>query len=245
MAAATRTGDVIIVRYADDFIVGFEHRDDAERFWRELQERFGKFNLVLHPEKTRLIEFGRFAVERRKRRAQGKPETFDFLGFTHTCSKTRNGKFAVRRKTIAQRLRKKLQAVKETLRRRMHWPIPQQGAWLKSVLLGHYRYYAVPRNESLHSIPRRHHALLVSDAAPTQSAPPDDMAAHVRPRRALAAQTPYPSSVSRATLVRHNPRQEPGAVVPHAGIVRGVPGNRHPYRDQDAGCSASHVHECS
>jgi RNA-directed DNA polymerase len=142
-------GEVIIVRYADDFIVGFEHRDDAERFWRELQERFGKFNLVLHPEKTRLIEFGRFAVERRKRRAQGKPETFDFLGFTHTCSKTRNGKFAVRRKTIAQRLRKKLQAVKETLRRRMHWPIPQQGAWLKSVLLGHYRYYAVPRNGSL------------------------------------------------------------------------------------------------
>jgi RNA-directed DNA polymerase len=132
-----------------DVIVGFEHRDDAERFWRELQERFGKFNLVLHPEKTRLIEFGRFAVERRKRRAQGKPETFDFLGFTHTCSKTRNGKFTVRRKTIAQRLRRKLQAVKETLRRRMHWPIPQQGAWLKSVLLGHYRSYAVPRNGSL------------------------------------------------------------------------------------------------
>jgi RNA-directed DNA polymerase len=142
-------GDVIIVRYADDFIVGFEHRDDADRFWRELRERMGQFNLELHPEKTRLIEFGRFAVERRKRRAQGKPETFDFLGFTHISSKTRNGKFTVRRKTIAQRLRKKLQAVKDTLRRRMHWPIPQQGAWLKSVLLGHYRYYAVPRNGSL------------------------------------------------------------------------------------------------
>jgi RNA-directed DNA polymerase len=142
-------GDVIIVRYADDFIVGFEQRDDAERFWRELRARMGQFNLELHPEKTRLIEFGRYAVERRKRRAQGKPETFDFLGFTHICSKTRNGKFTVRRKTIAQRLRRKLQAVKETLRRRMHWPIPQQGAWLKSVLLGHYRYYAVPRNGSL------------------------------------------------------------------------------------------------
>ena len=134
---------------ATRLIVGFEHRDDAERFWRELQERFGKFNLGLHPEKTRLIEFGRFAVERRKRRAQGKPETFDFLGFTHTCSKTRNGKCTVRRKTIAQRLRRKLQAVKETRRRRLHWPIPPQGAWLKSVLLGHYRYSAVPRNGSL------------------------------------------------------------------------------------------------
>ena len=130
-------GEVIIVRYADDFLVGFAHRDDAERFWRELQERFGKFNLVLHPEKTRRIECGRCAVERRKRRAQGKPETFAFLGFTPTCSKTRHGKFAVRRKTIAQRVRKQLQAVKETLRRRMPWPIPQQGAWLKSVLLGH------------------------------------------------------------------------------------------------------------
>ena len=123
-----------------DFIVGFEHRDDAERFWRELRDRMGQFNLELHPEKTRLIEFGRFAAERRQRRAQGKPATFDFLGFTHICSKTRNGKCTVRRKTIAQRLRKKLQAVKDTLRRRMHWPIPQQGAWLQSVLLGHYRY---------------------------------------------------------------------------------------------------------
>ena len=112
------------MRYADDFIVGFEHRDDAERFWKELQERLGKFNLELHPEKTLLIEFGRFAAERRTRRAQGKPATFDFLGFTHTGSKTRHGKFTDRRKTIAQRLHKKLQAVKDTLRRRMHWPIP-------------------------------------------------------------------------------------------------------------------------
>jgi hypothetical protein len=105
--------------------------------------------LALHPEKTRLIEFGRFAAERRKRRGQGKPETFDFLGFTHMCSKTRQGKFTVRRKTMAKRLRKKLQEVKETLRLRMHWPISRQGAWLKSVLLGYYRYYGVPRNGSL------------------------------------------------------------------------------------------------
>jgi RNA-directed DNA polymerase len=134
---------------ATHLIVGFEHRDDAERFWKELQARMRRFNLELHPEKTRLIEFGRFAADRRRRRAQGKPATFDFLGFTHICSTTRNGKFTVRRKTIAQRLRKKLHAVKETLRWRMHWPIPQQGAWLHSVLLGHYRYYGVPRNGRL------------------------------------------------------------------------------------------------
>jgi RNA-directed DNA polymerase len=142
-------GDVIIVRYADDFLVGFEDRDDAERFWGERRDRLQQLALELHPEKTRLIEFGRFAAERRGRRGQGKPETFDFLGFTHMCSKTRQGKFTVRRKTIAKRLRKKLQEVKETLRLRMHWPIPRQGAWLKSVLLGHYRYYGVPRNGSL------------------------------------------------------------------------------------------------
>jgi RNA-directed DNA polymerase len=96
-------GDVIIVRYCDDFIVGFQHQDEAERFWVELRERFHRFNLELHPEKTRLIEFGRFAVERRKRRGEGKPETFDFLGFTHMCGKTRKGKFTVRRKTVANR----------------------------------------------------------------------------------------------------------------------------------------------
>lgn len=142
-------GDVIIVRYCDDFIVGFEHRDDAEWFWRALRERFQQFNLELHPEKTRLIEFGRYAADRRQRRGQSKPETFDFLGFTPICSQTRKGKFTVRWKTIAKRLRRKLQEVKDTLRQHMHWPIPQQGAWLRSVLLGHSRYYGVPRNGSL------------------------------------------------------------------------------------------------
>jgi len=139
---------VIIVRDADDFIVGFEHRDDAERFWAALGERLQKFHLELHPEKTRLLEFGRFAAARRQRRGQGQPETLDFLGFTHTCSQTKQGKFTVRRKTIAKRLRKKVQEVRDTLRRRMHWPISQQGAWLRSVLLGHDRYYAVPRHGS-------------------------------------------------------------------------------------------------
>jgi hypothetical protein len=133
---------------ATRLIVGCEHRDDAERCWRERRARMGQCNLELHPEKTRRIECGRFAVERRKRRAQGTPETFDFLGLTPIRSKTRHGKCTVRRKTMAQRLRKTLQAVQDTLRRRMHWPIPQQGAWLKSVLWGHDRYYAVPRNGS-------------------------------------------------------------------------------------------------
>jgi group II intron reverse transcriptase/maturase len=142
-------GDMIIVRFADDAIVGFEHRDDAVRFWAELRERFRQFHLELHPEKTRLLEFGRFAVDRRQRRGHGRPETFDFLGFTHICSKTRTGKFTVRRKTIAKRLRQKLQEIGQLLRERMHWPIPHQGAWLRSVLLGHYRYYAVPRNGRL------------------------------------------------------------------------------------------------
>jgi RNA-directed DNA polymerase len=137
-----------------DFIVGFDHRDDAERFWSELRARMSTFNLELHPEKTRLIEFGRFAADRRRRRAQGKPATFNFLGFTHICRTTRKGQFTVRRKTIAQRLRKKLPAVKETRRRRLHWPSPQQGAWLQSVLLGHYRYDGVPRNGSLLTVCR-------------------------------------------------------------------------------------------
>ena len=128
------------MRYGDDFIVGFQHKGAAEQFRSELRERFHRFHLELHPEKTRLIEFGRFASDRRQRRGQGKPETFDFLGFTHMCGTTKRGKFTVRRCTIAKRLRKKLQEVQQTLRERMHWPIEKRGAWLKSVVLGHYRY---------------------------------------------------------------------------------------------------------
>jgi group II intron reverse transcriptase/maturase len=141
------TGDVIIVRFADDIVVGFQHRSDAERFWTELSERFAKFRLELHPEKTRLLEFGPFAIENRKRRGQGKPETFNFLGFTHICGKKRsNGRFTVRRKTIRKRLQAKLKEVKTELRRRMHHPIREQGAWLRSVVGGHIRYYGVPTN---------------------------------------------------------------------------------------------------
>jgi group II intron reverse transcriptase/maturase len=139
-------GDVVVVRFADDFAVGFEHRAEAERFLYELRERFAKFGLELHPDKTRLIEFGRFADRDRRGRCQGKPETFDFLGFTHSCAKTRAGKFTVLRQTMRKRLRAKLKEIKVELRRRMHDPIPEQAAYLRSVLTGHFRYYGVPMN---------------------------------------------------------------------------------------------------
>jgi RNA-directed DNA polymerase len=139
-------GDVVIVRWADDFVVGFEDEQDARRFLDELRVRFAGFGLELHPDKTRLIEFGRFAAERRGRRGAGKPETFDFLGFTHICARNRAGRFWIRRITIAKRLRAKLAEVKAELKRRRQHPIPEQGQWLASVLRGHFAYYSVPGN---------------------------------------------------------------------------------------------------
>jgi group II intron reverse transcriptase/maturase len=140
------TGDMIFVRYADDFIVGFQHERDACRFLDEMRKRLGKFALTLHPEKTRLIEFGRFAAERRKRRGLDKPETFNFLGFTFICGKTRAGKFQIKRKTRADRMRAKLKMVQEEMRRRMHQRIPDQGKWLCYVVSGYFNYHAVPTN---------------------------------------------------------------------------------------------------
>lgn len=140
-------GEVIIVRYADDFVMGFQHREDAERFLTELKERLTRFSLSLHPEKTRLIEFGRNAAEQRKARGEGKPETFNFLGFTHICDKTRKrGKFIVLRQTMRKRMQAKLLEIKEELRGRMHESVPATGRWLKAVVGGYYRYHAVPRN---------------------------------------------------------------------------------------------------
>ena len=140
-------GDVIVVRFADDIVVGFQSKADAERFWAELSERMPKFSPELHPDKTRLIEFGPFAVRNRKRRGEGKPETFDFLGFTHICGKKRsNGYYTVLRQTIRKRLQAKLNAVKAELRLRMHAPIQETGKWLRSVVGGHIRYYGVPMN---------------------------------------------------------------------------------------------------
>jgi len=147
------TGDMIVVRYADDIVLGFEHRTDAEQFLQSWRDRMRPFGLELHPDKTRLIEFGRHAADNRKQRGENKPETFDFLGFTHMCSKTRKtGRFIVRRKTIRKRLSAKLKELKEELRRRWHAPIVDVGRWLRSVVQGYFNYHAVPGNmESLNS----------------------------------------------------------------------------------------------
>jgi group II intron reverse transcriptase/maturase len=142
-------GDMIVVRFADDIVLGFQHKSDAEQFWKELAERLGKFRLELQPDKTRLLEFGPYAAEDRKRRGQGKPETFNFLGFTHICGKKRsNGRFTVLRQTIRARLQAKLGEVKAELKRRMHAPIPEVGKWLRVVVAGHVRYYGVPMNRT-------------------------------------------------------------------------------------------------
>lgn len=140
------TGDMIIVRYADDFIVGFEHENEARHFLEELRKRLKEFALSLHPEKTRLIEFGRHAEDNRRRCGLGKPETFNFLGFTFICGRSRQGKFQIRRKSRKDRMRAKLQAVKQGLQRRMHQSVLEQGKWLRQVVTGYFNYHAVPTN---------------------------------------------------------------------------------------------------
>lgn len=139
-------GDVTVVRFADDFVVGFQYRFEAQRCLEELRERFAKFGLELHADKTRLIEFGRFAAQNRKERGEAKPETFNFLGFTHICGRTKAGKFTVIRKTMRKRWQAKLKEVYAELRRRMHDSVPEQGAYLRAVVGGHMRYYGVPMN---------------------------------------------------------------------------------------------------
>jgi hypothetical protein len=140
-------GEVILVRYADDFVMGFQYRDDAERLLHELQERFARFGLELHQEKTRLFEFGRYAIANRARRGQGKPQTFDFLGFTHICGKRRSdGRYTVQRQTIAKRLWAKAKAVREWLMAHRHDPVPKLGRRLRAVVQGYFNYHAVPGN---------------------------------------------------------------------------------------------------
>ena len=136
----------MIVRFADDFVIGFEHRWEAEQFQRDLKLRLKKFGLELHPDKTRLIEFGRFAASNRAHRGQPKPESFTFLGFTHYCGKDRRGWFKVGRCTAKQRMRRKLKELKAELRRRMHAPAKSTGKWLSRILRGYFNYYAVPGN---------------------------------------------------------------------------------------------------
>ena len=139
-------GQSTVVRYADDIVAGFQHKDEAERFMAELSERLKLFGLTMHPDKTRLLEFGRTAAIRRKRAGLSKPKTFDFLGFTHIASRNRKGRFAIRRITVAKRQRRKLREIKGELRRRFNRPVPETGKWLRQVLQGYYQYFAVPNN---------------------------------------------------------------------------------------------------
>ena len=142
------TGGMMIVRYADDIVVGFAHEVDARRFWDAMRKRFEEFALSLHPEKTRLIEFGRQAADRRDQRGFGKPETFNFLGFTHICGRSRHGKYLLKRKSRRDRMRGKLKEIKEEMRHRMHQSIPEQGRWLAQVVRGYFAYHAVPTNSA-------------------------------------------------------------------------------------------------
>jgi RNA-directed DNA polymerase len=215
-------GDMVFVRYADDFIAGFEHRDDAERFQVDLSERLAKFALELKAEKTRLIEFGRFAVKNRKQRGLGRPETFDFLGFTHICGKAKGGWFMVKRVTISKRMRAKLTEVKAELKRRMHLPIPEQGHWLGSVVRGHFNYYAVPGNtdaiNAFRKQIRRHwHRALRRRGQRTRMNWSRLSRTAERWLPPARVQHPYPETRFDA----RKPRQEPGAVVPHAGVCAG------------------------
>lgn len=154
------TGDMIVVRYADDVVLGFEHETEARRFLEELRTRLQAFSLSLHPDKTRLIEFGRHAVARRAKRGLGKPETFNFLGFTLICGQTRTGRFQILRKTRRDRMRATLRRVKDELRRRMHLPIPEQGRWLQQVTTGFFAYHAVPTNSRALGAFRHHISVL-------------------------------------------------------------------------------------
>jgi len=218
------TGDVIAIRYVDDTVYGFEHESEARSFLKQLGERLAEHGLKLHPGKTRLLEFGRFAASNRKKREQGKPESFDFLGFTHLCGKSRKGKFIVRRKTVAKRMSRKLQELKKELRRRMHEPVWKTGRWLASVIGGATRYYGIPGNTK------------AIRAFYTQASRLWLFAIRRRSQKARQRWTwerfyrlqriwlprprichPYPNQRFDAK----HPRQEPYAVVPHVRICAG------------------------
>ena len=216
-------GDMIVVRFADDIIVGFQHKSDAERFRAELTERFRKFKLELHPDKTRLLEFGPFAAENRRRGGRGKPETFNFLGFTHLCgTKRSNGRFTGLRQTRRQRLPAKLGEVKAELRRRWHVPIPEVGKRLRSVVQGPLRYYGVPMNRRARFVFRDRVGWLWRRALMRRSQ--TGYVTWARMRRLIdrwRPPRPHLPSVSLAPHGRHHLRQEPRAVVPLAGICGG------------------------
>ena len=193
---------MIITRYADDLVIGFERQADAHRFLEMMRKRFEEFALSLHPEKTRLIEFGRYAVHNRKQRGLGKPETFNFLGFTLICSRTRQGAFQLKRKTRRDRSQVKLREIKEELRRRRHYPIPQQGQWLQQVVRGFFAYHAVPTNFSALVAFRRRVIEIWRRTLKRRSQREDHMAADTGNRQCLAAQTQNPAPVAIQAVCR-------------------------------------------
>jgi RNA-directed DNA polymerase len=215
-------GDVVILRYADDFIVGFQYRDDAVRFQAELRGRFARFELELKAEKTRLVEFGRFAAEDRAARGLGQPETFDFLGFTHICGKTRAGHFKLLRVTIKKRMRNKLREVKAKLRRMMHLPIPEVGRWLRRVVQGHLNYYAVPGNVDTVAAFIKQVLRLWWQVLRRRSQ--KGRVTWERMYRLAERWLPKPRAIHPYPERRFDaryPRQEPSAVVPHARVCAG------------------------
>src|SRR5512133_1882969 len=216
------TGDMIIVRYADDLIVGFQHEADARRFWDVMRERLQEFSLSLNSEKTRLIEFGRHAVDRRARRGLGKPETFKFLGFTHICGQSRRGKFLLKRRTRRDRMRAKLTEIKEELRRRMHQPIPEQGQWLAQVVRGFFAYHAVPTN--FPALRAFHHHVTVSWLRTLQRRSQKDRTTWQRIAKIASDYLPQPTTLHPWPQMRFavtHPRWEPRAGIPLARFCAG------------------------
>jgi RNA-directed DNA polymerase len=216
------TGDMIIVRYADDIVVGFEHEADARHFGDAMRERLERFALSLHPDKTRLIEFGRLAAVKRARRGLGKPETFAFLGFTFICGRSRQGKFLLCRKTRRDRMQAKLTEIKEELRRRLHQPVPEQGRWLRQVVTGFFNYHAVPTNGRALVAFRSHVETLCWRSLRRRSQ--RDTTPWLRMRKLVDHWLPKPRTLhpwpSARFAVRH-PRWEPYAGKPHVRFCAG------------------------
>jgi hypothetical protein len=196
---------MIMVRYADDIVVGFQHEADARRFWDAMRERLREFSLSLHPEKTRLIEFGRFAVQNRERRGLGKPETFKFLGFVLISGKSRRGDFQIRRKSRRDRMSAKLREIKEALRERRHVPVPEVGKWLAQVVAGYFAYHAVPTNSPALSAFRYHAATM-----PAQPEGVRGVGADGETGRRVSPEAPCSASLAERAVCRQTP--EVGAV---------------------------------
>ena len=215
-------GNIIIVRYADDIVAGFEKAADAKRFQRAMQQRLEKFTLSLHPDKTRLIEFGPFAAQDRAKRGMGKPETFNFLGFTHICGRSRDGKFMLLRKTRRDRMQAALKEIKESLRVRWHHSIAEQGKWLRQVVQGYFNYHAVPTNSRAMQSFRHHVDDLWRRALRRRSQ--RDRTTWSTMKRICRDWLPTPKVLHPWPVVRFtakHPRQEPGARIAHAGICAG------------------------